>query len=220
MQIAIFTLFPEFFATPLQSSILQRAQESGVVSYQIIDIRAFSLSKHKVTDDRPFGGGPGMVLMIEPIDRALAAWRESLPAGATTRVVVTSAKGRAFTQQVATEYTAVDALAIICGHYEGIDERVINHLADEEVRIGDFVLTGGEPAALVMADAVTRLLPGVLGNEASNKDESHTEPGVMGYPQYTRPAEYKGWKVPEVLLGGNHAEIEAWRAAQKRLSHE
>lgn len=216
MQIAIFTLFPEFFATPLKTSMIGRAQENKKVEYRIIDIREYSLSKHKVTDDRPFGGGPGMVMMIEPIDRALQAWKETLPTEARTHVVVTSAKGRSFTQQVAQEYAEIDALAIICGHYEGIDERVIKHLADEEVRIGDFVLTGGEPAALVMADAVTRLLPGVLGNDASNKDESHSQPGQLGFPQYTRPAEYKGWKVPEVLLGGNHAAIEAWRVEQKK----
>ena len=215
MQIAFFTLFPDFFTTPLQCSILKRAQESAAVTYQVITIRDYSEHKHHITDDRPFGGGPGMVMMIEPIDRALTAWKEQLPPGVRVRIVVTSAKGRAFTQQVAGEYASFDALAVICGHYEGIDERVIEHLADEEVRIGEYVLTGGEPAALVMADAVTRLLPGVLGNALSTADESHTKPGIVGFPQYTRPAVYNGWAVPEVLLGGNHAEIDAWRQQQK-----
>ena len=202
MQIAFFTLFPDFFTTPLQCSILKRAQESAAVTYQVITIRDYSEHKHHITDDRPFGGGPGMVMMIEPIDRALTAWKEQLPPGVRVRIVVTSAKGRAFTQQVA-------------GEYASIDERVIEHLADEEVRIGEYVLTGGEPAALVMADAVTRLLPGVLGNALSTADESHTKPGIVGFPQYTRPAVYNGWAVPEVLLGGNHAEIDAWRQQQK-----
>jgi tRNA (guanine37-N1)-methyltransferase len=217
MHLSIFTIFPDFFTTPMQSSILKRAQVSGEVTFEVINIRDFTTDKHKITDDRPFGGGPGMVMMVEPIDSALAAWRERFSAEKfKTKVVLTSAKGRKFEQNVAREYAAVDALAVICGHYEGVDERVAQYLVDEEVRIGDFVLTGGEPAALVMADAVTRLLPGVLGNAESNVDESHNVPGQLGFPQYTRPAEYKGWQVPEVLLGGHHAEIEKWRESQKK----
>ena len=217
MHLTIFTIFPDYFTTPLQSSMLKRAQAAGSVQYSVVNIRDLSSDKHKITDDRPFGGGPGMVMLVEPIDKAIQEWRSKFPAEQfRTKVVLTSAKGRLFTQDVAREYAAVDALAVICGHYEGVDERVAQYLVDEEVRIGDYVLTGGEPAALVMADAVTRLLPGVLGNAESNKDESHAVPGQLGFPQYTRPAEYKGWKVPEVLLGGHHAEIEKWRAAQKK----
>jgi tRNA (guanine37-N1)-methyltransferase len=217
MQLSIFTIFSDFFTTPLQSSILKRAQASGVVTFEVINIRDYATDKHKITDDRPFGGGPGMVMMVEPIDKALAAWRKRFPAEKfKTRVVLTSAKGRKFDQNVAREYAAVDSLAVVCGHYEGVDERVAQYLVDEEIRIGDFVLTGGEPAALVMADAVTRLLPGVLGNAESNVDESHNVPGQLGFPQYTKPAEYNGWQVPEVLLGGHHAQIEEWRATQKK----
>lgn len=216
MHCTIFTLFPEFFATPLQSSILKRAQEAGKITYSIVNIRDNATDKHHITDDRPFGGGPGMVMMVEPIDKALQAWRAQLPADATTKVILTSAQGKPFTQGVAQTYSTIDELAIICGHYEGVDERVAQYLVDEEVRIGDFVLTGGEPAALVMIDAVTRLIPGVLGNEASNQNESHAQDGQLGFPQYTRPAEYNGWKVPDVLLGGNHALIEQWREEQRK----
>lgn len=217
MHLTIFTVFPEFFTTPLQSSILKRAQAAGSVEYAVVNIRDYTTDKHKITDDRPYGGGPGMVMLVEPIDKALQDWRSKFPAEKfRTKVVLTSAKGRQFTQDVARGYAAVDALAVICGHYEGVDERVAQYLVDEEVRIGDYVLTGGEPAALVMADAVTRLLPGVLGNAESNKDESHAVPGQLGFPQYSRPAEYNGWKVPEVLLGGHHALIEKWRNQQKK----
>lgn len=216
MQIAIFTLFPDFFQTPLKSSMLKRAQEQSHVSFTVIDIREYATTKHSITDDRPFGGGPGMVMMIEPIDLALTAWKNTLPPGSVTKVIVTSAQGKTFTQDLARDYAALDAVAIICGHYEGIDERVVKHLADDEVCIGEFVLTGGEPAAIVIADAVTRLVPGVLGNEKSNQDESHTTPGVLGYPQFTRPAEYKGWQVPPVLLEGNHAAIAQWRQNNRK----
>lgn len=216
MQLSIFTLFPEYFETPFNSSILKRAHQAGLVTYEVINIRDYATDKHKVTDDRPFGGGPGMVMMVEPIDRAVSAWREKFPSTTyRTKVVVTSAKGKKFEQQTAQTYAQLDALAIICGHYEGVDERVTQYIADEEVRIGEYVLTGGEPAAVVMADAVSRLVPGVLGNVASNQNESHSKPGQLGFPQYTRPATYKDWQVPEVLLGGNHAQIEAWRAEQR-----
>lgn len=217
MRITIFTIFPDFFSTPLQSSILKRAQAASVVEYSIVNIRDFAHDKHHVTDDRPFGGGPGMVMLVEPIDRALRNWRASFDGAVkTSKVILTSAKGRLFTQQVAEEYTVVHELAIICGHYEGVDERVAEHLVDEELRIGDYVLTGGEAAALVVTDAVTRLLPGSLGNAASTVDESHNQVGVLGFPQYSRPADYKGWKVPQLLLEGNHALIDAWRQAQKK----
>lgn len=212
MQITIVTLFPDFFTSPLQSSILKRAQVQAEVQFKVINIRDFATDKHQVTDDRPFGGGPGMVMKIEPIDRALS----SLTLAPAKRVVLTSAQGLPFTQQKAREYAQLEDLVIICGHYEGVDERVAEHLVDEEVRIGDYVLTGGEPAALVIADAVTRLVPGSLGNELSNQGESHDLPGQLGYPQYTRPEVYKEWAVPEILLSGNHTQIESWRQAHRK----
>jgi tRNA (guanine37-N1)-methyltransferase len=215
MTIHILTIFPDFFDSALNESILKRAQKDGTVTFNVINIRDFSTDKHKITDDRPYGGGPGMVMKVEPIARAL----ESIGAKKGTsgkKILLTSAKGSLFTQQIAAGYSELNEIIIICGHYEGVDERVAEHLIDEEVRIGDYVLTGGEPAAVVMADAVTRLLPGVLGNEDSNKNESHSEPGKLGHPQYTRPEEFQGWKVPEVLLQGHHKEIEKWREEQKQ----
>jgi tRNA (guanine37-N1)-methyltransferase len=212
MQIIILTLFPEYFASVLNESILKRAQAKELVHIKVVNIRDFATDKHQVTDDRPFGGGPGMVMKVEPIHRAL----QSLPPVEKQRIVLTSAKGSLYTQQTAGTYTHLERLVIICGHYEGVDERVAEHLIDEEIRIGDYVLTGGEPAAAVIVDSVTRLVPGVLGNEASNQGESHTQPGVLGYPQYTRPEEYNGWKVPEILLGGDHKKITEWRNDQRR----
>jgi tRNA (guanine37-N1)-methyltransferase len=216
MTIHFLTVFPEFFTTPLQTSILQRAQTAGQVKFNVVNLRDFTSDKRRTTDDRPFGGGPGMVMKIEPIDKALQSL--NLRKGqASSKIVLTSAKGQLFTQQTARGWAGqLEELAIICGHYEGVDERVAEHLIDAEVRIGDYVLTGGEPASLVMADAVTRLLPEVLGNELSNQDESHSQPGLMGVPQYTRPEEYQGWKVPTVLLAGNHKLIEQWREKQRK----
>ncbi len=217
MTITIMTLFPDYFTAPLMQSMLGRAQSNQKVSFKVWNIRNFALGKHAVTDDRPYGGGPGMVLMVEPVDRAVAAWRAQHPvATEKTACLLTSAKGVLFTQQTARTYSTYDALAIVCGHYEGVDERIAQYVVDAEVRIGEYVLTGGEPAALVMTDAITRLLPGVLGNTQSTENESHAIPGQLGFPQYTRPAVYKGWEVPEILLGGHHANIATWRSEQKR----
>lgn len=222
MQINILTIFPDFFVSPLQVSMIKRAIESEKVKINIINIRDFATDKHSVTDDRPYGGGPGMVMKVEPIDRALGSigygvseygvWGMEYGVERRDRIILTSAKGKLFNQSMARDYAEkLDSLTIICGHYEGVDERVAEHLVDEEVRIGDYVITGGEVAAMVVADSVIRLLPGVLGNEESNKDESHSVPGKMGHAQYTRPEDYKGWKVPEVLLSGDHKKIEEWR---------
>jgi len=195
--------------------MIKRALESDLVKVNVINIRDFATDKHKVTDDRPFGGGPGMVMKVEPIDLAIASIGYGVLGShrdASNRIILTSAKGKLFNQEMAREYAQkLDSLTIICGHYEGVDERVAEHLVDEEVRIGDYVLTGGEAAAMVIADSVIRLLPGVLGNEESNKDESHSEAGKLGFGQFTRPADYKGWKVPEVLLSGDHKKIVEWR---------
>lgn len=216
MEITILSLFPKYFDAPLAESILARAAGAGVVKFKLVDIRQFTSDPHRTTDDRPFGGGPGMVMKVEPI--ALALESLQLPELGTPghKRILTSAKGRVFTQQLAQEYSALQSLTIVCGHYEGVDERVAEHLIDEEVRIGDYVLTGGEPAALVIADAVTRLLPGALGNDQSTSLESHTEAGMSGFPQYTRPEEFRGWTVPPVLLSGHHAEITRWRQAQRK----
>lgn len=217
MKINILTLFPEYFETPLATSILKRAQSSGLVTFNVINIRDYATDKHQVTDDRPYGGGAGMVMKVEPIYGAL----QSLGLGKgqdNSKILLTSAKGKLFNQQMAQGYSQLEELTIVCGHYEGVDERVVDNLIDEEVRIGDYVLTGGEPAASVMVDAVSRLIPGVLGNEESNLNESHTEPGILGYPVYTRPEEFNGWTVPEVLLTGDHQKIAEWREEQKKKS--
>lgn len=212
MTIVLLTLFPQYFKSILETSIIKRALVDQKLTVDVVDIRKFATDKHQTTDDRPFGGGPGMVMKVEPIHLAL----QSLAPVATQKIVLTSAKGELFTQAKAQGYSQLERLVIICGHYEGVDERVADNLIDEEIRIGEFVLTGGEPAAAVMLDAVARLLPGVLGNELSNQNESHSEVGVGGFPQYTRPVEYQGWSVPEVLLSGDHAQIEAWRQTHKK----
>lgn len=214
MEIYLITTFPEYFKSILETSIIKRAIEKGVVTVQIVDPRDFTDDPHHTTDDRPFGGGAGMVMKVGPIDRAL----QSLPAlepGAQSRTVLTSAKGALFTQPKAEQWSKLQRLIIVCGHYQGVDERVAEYLVDEEVRIGDYVLTGGEPAAAVLVDAVTRLLPDALGNAQSLGDETHDETGLGAAPLYTRPEEYKGWKVPAVLLGGNHKEIDQWRKEQR-----
>jgi tRNA (guanine37-N1)-methyltransferase len=215
MRVNILTLFPEFFESALSSSILKRAQKSGSITFNLVQLRDFTHDARSTTDDRPFGGGPGMVMMVAPIAEALNSL--GLAKGQPDKLIVlTSAKGSLFTQETAKSWSKLTELTIICGHYEGVDERVAEHLVDAEVRIGDYVLTGGEPAAVVMADAVTRLLPGVLGNELSNQDESHTVPGQLGFSQYTRPENYQGWEVPKILMSGNHKLIEAWRNQQKQ----
>ncbi len=210
MKINILTIFPKFFETPLETSILKRAIGKEIVEFKILNLRDFAEDKHQTTDERPFGGGPGMVMMIEPIHKALQSLGVA-KGQINKKIILTSAKGFLFTQETARNFAALDELTIICGHYEGVDERVALNLVDEEVRIGDYVLTGGEAAALVMSDAVTRLIPGVLGNELSNQDESHSEVGKMGHPQYTKPVDYNGWSVPEILLSGHHEKIKNWR---------
>lgn len=205
----LLSLFPDFFTSPLQTSMLKRAIESQIIKLKLINIRDFATDKHKTTDDRPFGGGAGMVMKIEPIDLALNSLK--LVKSASNKVILLSARGKKFDQVLAREYSQLQTLTLICGHYGDVDQRVANHLVDEEVSVGDFVLTGGEPAALVIVDAVTRLLPGVLGNESSLENESHDQPGKLSPPQYTRPADYHGLKVPEVLLAGDPNKIKLWQ---------
>jgi tRNA (guanine37-N1)-methyltransferase len=211
MKIDVLTLFPGMFAGPLDESIVKRARESGLLDLQITNLRDYAHDRHKTVDDRPFGGGPGMLLKPEPIFEAV----EALTTAATHVILLTPA-GRRFTQDVACELAARQHVLLICGSYEGFDERVREHLADDELSIGDFVLTNGALPAMVVIDAVTRLLPGALGDDDSSREESFST-GLIEYPQYTRPSEFRGWKVPEVLLSGHHAEIAKWRSEQAQL---
>jgi tRNA (guanine37-N1)-methyltransferase len=251
MRFDLVTIFPEFFAGPLDHGILRRARETGLVKVQVQDLREFTKDRHRTVDDRPFGGGEGMVLKPEPLFEAVEsllgtsvgqASHSSAP-DPKTAIVLMSAAGKLFRQETAQRYTQFERIIFICGRYEGVDERVAEHLATEEISIGDFVLSGGELPAMMVVDAVTRLLPGALGNEASSQNESFsdaadlepparrlessttlrpaptesrsrvTNRSLLDFPHYTRPAEYRGWAVPEVLIGGNHAEVAKWRRA-------
>ncbi len=213
MRIDLLTLFPGMFAGPLDESIVKRARQSGALDLQLCNLRDYAHDRHRTVDDRPFGGGPGMLLKPEPIFEAVEALADE-----QTRVILLSPVGRVFNQAVARELAQCAHLLLVTGHYEGFDERVREHLADDELSIGDYVLTNGALPAMVVVDAVTRLLPGVLGDDASAHEESFSAviPGLE-YPQYTRPAEFRGMKVPEVLVSGNHAEIAKWRAEQAKL---
>jgi tRNA (guanine37-N1)-methyltransferase len=211
MKIDVLTLFPAMFVGPLDESIIKRAREAGRLDLAIHNLRDYAHDRHKTVDDRPFGGGPGMLLKPEPIFEAV----ESL-AREGTRVILLSPAGRPFSQAIARELAGLEHLLMVSGHYEGFDERVREQLADDELSIGDYVLTNGALPVMVIIDAVTRLLPGVLGDEDSARDDSFSQ-GLLEYPQYTRPAEFRGMKVPEILLSGNHAEIARWRAEQARL---
>jgi tRNA (guanine37-N1)-methyltransferase len=210
----IITIFPEFFRETIDCGIVRRARNAGLVQITAHDLRQWTADKHHIIDDRPFGGGDGMVLKPEPIFAAVEALtgatrREELPAN--TRVVLLSAQGQVLSQRLAQEWAQSDSqIVLLCGRYEGVDERVSEALVTDEISIGDYVLSGGEPAAMVVIDAVVRLLPGALGSETSAVFESFSE-GLLDYPQYTRPPEFRGMKVPEVLLSGNHAEIARWR---------
>ena len=203
----VLSIFPEMLISPLSFSLLKKAQEKGLLSINLHDIRNWAEDKHKMTDDAPYGGGCGMVMKVEPVEKALAAVKISTD---DSLVVLMTPQGETFNQTIAAELAGKKQVVIICGRYEGVDERIRKHLADREISIGDYILTGGELSALVLIDAVSRLVPGVLGNEESTVSESFSR-GLLEYPQYTRPAEYKGWKVPDVLVSGNHAEIELWR---------
>src|SRR3954470_5513736 len=211
MKVDVLTLFPEMFAGPLDVSIVQRARSAGLLDLRIHNLRDWTHDRHKTVDDKPFGGGPGMVLKPEPLFEAV----ESL-AGEKTRVVLVTPAGPVFNQAKARELAQHPHLLFICGSYEGVDERVVETLVDEEISIGDFVLTNGGLPAMVVIDAVTRLLPGALGHDESALDESFSH-GLLEYPHYTRPAEFRGMKVPEILLSGHHAEIEKWRVQQAKL---
>jgi tRNA (guanine37-N1)-methyltransferase len=237
MRFEIITIFPGFFASIFEHGILRRAQAAGLVSVGVHDLRAFTHDRHRTVDDRPFGGGEGMVLKPEPLFEAVekllghhvgdaAERRKPEPSNA---ILLMSAAGRLFTQETARRYAKLERVILICGRYEGVDERVAEHLATEEICVGDYVLSGGELPAAIVVDAVTRLLPGALGNQASTQNESFQSCAehersrqsgarsmvpLLDCPHYTRPAEFRGWKVPEVLIGGNHAEVAKWRREQ------
>jgi tRNA (guanine37-N1)-methyltransferase len=244
MRFDLITIFPEFFAGPLSYGILRRARETGLVEVNVQDLRVFTKDRHRTVDDRPFGGGEGMVLKPEPLFEAVESLLghgvgdASKPGAADpkTAIALMSAAGKLFRQETARRYAQLERIIFVCGRYEGVDERVAEHLATEEICIGDFVLSGGELAAMMIVDAVTRLLPGALGNEASSQNESFsgaahresemlheagntshrsqvTSHALLDFPHYTRPAEYRGWGVPDVLIGGNHAEVANWRRA-------
>ncbi|MDN4592405.1 tRNA (guanosine(37)-N1)-methyltransferase TrmD [Polycladomyces subterraneus] len=208
MHFDVLTLFPEMFTGFLSSSIVKKAHEKGIVSTSVVDFREFSTDKHRTVDDTPYGGGGGMVLKPEPLFRAVEHLLQDEPK--RPPIILMTPQGDRFTQKKAEELAEHRRLILICGHYEGYDERIRQHLATDEISIGDFVLTGGELPAMVVMDSVIRLLPGVLGNESSSKDDSFST-GLLEYPQYTRPAEFRGWKVPDVLLSGHHQNIERWR---------
>lgn len=209
MRIDIFCLFPEMFVSPFNQSIVKRAKEQELVDIVIHNIRDHTHDKHHTADDYPYGGGPGMVLKPEPIFEAIEATKQQINPGKVAIILLTP-QGRLFSQQIAQELASHSHLMLICGHYEGVDERVHEHLATDEISIGDYVLSGGEPAAMVLVDAIVRLIPGVLGSQTSLNSDSHTG-GLLEYPQYTRPQIYRGWPVPSVLLSGNHEEIARWR---------
>ncbi|MEA3272870.1 MAG: tRNA (guanosine(37)-N1)-methyltransferase TrmD [Patescibacteria group bacterium] len=212
MKIDILTIFPNMFDCYLNESILKRAQKKKLVSFKIHDIRKFTKDKHKTADDKPYGGGPGMVMKVEPIYSTLSKIKKTKK----TRVVLLSAKGKTFNQKTAKRLAKYNQLILICGRYEGVDERVAKHLTNEEISIGDYVLTGGELPAMVVADSVTRLIPDVLGKKESLAEESFVKEGYLEYPHYTRPEEFKKWKVPKVLTSGDHKKIDEWRKKESK----
>jgi tRNA (guanine37-N1)-methyltransferase len=227
MRFDMFTLFPGIFESPLKESMLKRAIESGLLDVQLHNIRDYAAGRHQVTDDYPYGGGGGMVMKPEPVfsavESVLKAEASDAPVQSEIRnpqskipIVLLTPQGRPFNQQIATELAQHDRVALICGRYEGFDERIREQLATDEISIGDYVLTGGELAALVVVDAVIRLKPGVLGDPTGAVDDSHAS-GLLEYPHYTRPPEFRGWRVPEILLSGDHAKVDRWRREQALL---
>lgn len=208
VHISVITIFPEYFTSPLEISLVGRARDRGWISLDLVDLRIFGKGVHRQVDDAPFGGGAGMVMMVEPLAEALE------PLEDTHRILLTPA-GKPLTQGMLDRWAAMEAITLVCGRYEGVDERVAEHLIDEEVSIGDYVLLGGEVAALAVIEGIVRLLPGVVGNPESIERESFRGDGLLEEPQYTRPAEFRGWEVPEVLVSGDHGKIARWRAEQR-----
>jgi tRNA (guanine37-N1)-methyltransferase len=222
MTFHIITIFPKIFGSYFSESILARARENKLVKIKIHNLRDYTTDKHKTVDDTPYGGGAGMVLKIEPIWRCVQFLKSKVKSQKLKirkiRIILFSAKGKRYTQADAKRLAKYENIILICGRYEGVDERVVKYLADEEISIGDFVLTGGEIPAMAIVDSIARLVPGVLGNKESAKNESFSRAGYLEYPQYTKPAEFRGWKVPEVLLSGDHKKIENWRKKNSKKS--
>jgi len=218
MKFHIITIFPEIFNSYFNESILKRAQEKGIVEIKIHDLRKWTIDKHKTVDDTPYGGGAGMVMKVEPIYKAVKSIKLKVKSK-NSKIILLSAMGKKWNQQMARKYSNLDEVVLICGRYEGVDERV-KKFVDEEISIGDYVLTGGEVPAMAIVDSITRLLPGVLGNQESLESESHSIPGVLEYPQYTRPEVFeaggKKFRVPKVLLSGNHKKIKEWQEKQMK----
>lgn len=233
MTFHIITIFPDIFDSYFGESIIKRAREKKLVDIKIHNLRDYTEDKHKTVDDTPYGGGAGMVLKVDPIFKCLEEIQKSLkarlfpsssralriPQSQALRVILFSAKGKRYTQADAKRLSKYENIVMICGRYEGVDERVAKYLVDEEISIGEYVLTGGEIPAMAVVDSITRLIPGALGNADSPKDESFSKKNYLEYPQYTKPAEFEGWKVPEVLMGGNHKEIEDWRKKNSKKSN-
>ncbi|HOF42779.1 MAG TPA: tRNA (guanosine(37)-N1)-methyltransferase TrmD [Candidatus Moranbacteria bacterium] len=215
MNFDIITIFPKIFDSYFNESIIKRARKAGAVKINVHNLRDYATDKHKTVDDTPYGGGAGMVMKVEPISKVVESIK-SQGESQKTRTILFSAKGKRFTQKDVKRLSKYDRLILICGRYEGVDERVAQHVAGEEISIGDFVLTGGEIPAMVVVDSIARLIPGVLGNEQSPLIESHSKEGYLEYPQYTKPEIFNGWKVPEILLSGNHGEIEKWRKKKSK----
>ena len=216
MQFDVFTLLPEVFPAYLESSILKRANERGLIHVRVHNIREYTHDKHHVTDDTPYGGGGGMVMKPEPVFEAVESVLGQKPVqtqGQPVPIILLTPQGRVFNQRVAEELSQYEQIALICGRYEGVDERIREHLVTDEISIGDYVLTGGELPAMILIDAVSRLIPGVLGDPTGAEDDSHSM-GLLEYPHYTKPPEFRGWKVPDVLQSGNHAKIDQWRREQ------
>jgi tRNA (guanine37-N1)-methyltransferase len=222
MQFDVFTILPEVFPTYLDTSILKKARERGLIEVRVHNIRDYTHDKHHTTDDTPYGGGGGMVMKPEPIFEAiesvlgLASPPTQPTPDSNIPVILLTPQGRVFNQTIAEELSRYDRIALLCGRYEGIDERIREHLVTDEISIGDYVLTGGEIPALILIDAVSRLIPGVLGDPTGAEDDSHSM-GLLEYPHYTKPADFRGWKVPDILLSGDHAKIEKWRREQALL---
>jgi len=229
MEFDIITIFPEIFSAKsgpasggnscgyFSASIIKRAIEKKIIEINVHNLRYYALDRHKTVDDTPYGGGAGMILKIEPIYKTIKSIKSIKSKAGKTRVILFSAKGKKYTQKDARRLSGYDNLILICGRYEGVDERAAKYIADEEISIGDYVLTGGEIPAMAIVDSVARLLPGVLGNKKSIKEESHRTEGYLEFPQYTKPEIYNKWKVPKVLLSGNHKEIELWRIKNSKI---
>lgn len=223
MTFDIITIFPNIFDSYFSESIIKRARKRNLIDIKIHNLRDYTTDKHKTVDDTPYGGGAGMILKVEPIYKSvrfIKSIKSLKPKGGKVRIILFSAKGKKYTQKDARRLAKYDNLILICGRYEGVDERIAKHIADEEISIGDYILTGGEIPAMILVDSIARLIPGVLGNIESAKNESHNVKGQLEHPQYTKPENFMGWKTPKILLSGNHKKIEEWRVKKSKMRYK